>query len=154
MRKQGFENVQSIENTFSWQGIEFHRTSGQHGTGDIGKSMGPVSGFVFKHQKDSIYLAGDTIWCEEVENVLTKHRPKVTILNAGGAKFLTGDPITMTSSDIVKVHEKLPDTKIIAVHMDTINHCFVTREILSAELKSKGLESKIRIPEDGESIEV
>lgn len=154
LRKQGFENVQSIENTFSWQGIEFHRTSGQHGTGDIGKSMGPVSGFVFKHQKDSIYLAGDTIWCEEVENVLTKHRPKVTILNAGGAKFLTGDPITMTSSDIVKVHEKLPDTKIIAVHMDTINHCFVTREILSAELKSKGLESKIRIPEDGESIEV
>ncbi|MBN3522029.1 MBL fold metallo-hydrolase [Algoriphagus lutimaris] len=154
LRNQGFENVQNIENNFSWQGIEIHRTSGQHGTGDIGKSMGPVSGFVFKHQKDSIYLAGDTVWCEEVENTLTNHRPKVTILNAGGAKFLTGDPITMTSSDIVKVHEKLPDTKIIAVHMDTINHCFVTREILFEELKAKDLDNKISIPKDGESIEV
>lgn len=154
LRNQGFENVQPIENNFNWQGIEIHRTSGQHGTGDIGKSMGPVSGFVFKHKKDSIYLAGDTVWCEEVENALTNHRPKVTILNAGGAKFLTGDPITMTPSDIIKVHEKLPDTKIIAVHMDTINHCFITREILLEELKKMNIESKILIPIDGEFIEL
>lgn len=154
LRKQGFENIQSIENNFSWQRIEIHRTSGQHGTGEIGKSMGPVSGFVFKHKKDSIYLAGDTVWCEEVENALINHRPKVTILNAGGAKFLTGDPITMAPSDIIKVHEKLPETKIIAVHMDTINHCFVTREILLKELKTNGLDTKISIPKDGESIDV
>ncbi|MEN2280890.1 MBL fold metallo-hydrolase [Algoriphagus sp. SE2] len=152
IRNQGFENVQTIEDNLTWRGINIYRTGGQHGTGDIGKSMGKVSGFVFKHQKDSIYLAGDTIWCEEVENALSNHNPNVTILNAGGAKFLTGDPITMTSNDIIKVYEKLPETKIIAVHMDTINHCFLTRKILFEELKKNSLEAKVKIPNDGESI--
>ncbi|WP_296704999.1 MBL fold metallo-hydrolase [Algoriphagus sp.] len=149
---QGFNNLQSIEHNFNWKGITIHKTSGQHGTGDIGKSMGQVSGFVFQHKEDSIYVAGDTVWCEEVENVLISYNPKVTILNAGGAKFLTGDPITMTPEDIIKVQKKLPATNIIAVHMDTINHCFVTRKILFEELKAKGLDSKIKIPMDGESI--
>ncbi len=84
--------------------------------------MGEVSGFVFSHKKESIYLAGDTIWCEDVKKALVKFDPKITIPNAGGAKFLTGGPITMTPDDIIKVQEKLPKTQIVAVHMDTVNH--------------------------------
>ena len=54
--------------------------------------MGAVSGFVFSRDKESIYLAGDTIWCEDVEKALLNFKPAITILNAGGARFLTGDP--------------------------------------------------------------
>lgn len=114
--------------------------------------MGEVSGFVLSHKKESVYLAGDTIWCESVEKALLKFNPKITVLNAGGAKFLTGEPITMTPNDIKKVQEKLPETQIIAVHMDTVNHCFIKRTDLKKALPDKKLDSKILIPYDGEVI--
>jgi L-ascorbate metabolism protein UlaG (beta-lactamase superfamily) len=116
--------------------------------------MGEVSGFVFKYKNASIYLGGDTIWCEDVKNNLSEFKPPVTILNAGGTKFLTGDPITMVPDDIIEVQKQLPQTKIIAVHMDTVNHCFITRVDLLKALTKKSLSSEILIPEDGETINV
>ena len=154
IKDQGFENVQSISTSFDWEGINFTRTNGQHGTGEIAKKMGEVSGFVISHKKESVYIAGDTIWCEDVEKALSKHKPKVTILNAGGAKFLTGDPITMTPSNIFNVHQKFSQTKIITVHMDTVNHCFINRTDLLKALTEQGLESKVLIPNDGEVISI
>ena len=154
IQSEGFKNVQPVTNNIEREGIKIYRTKGQHGTGEIGKKMGEVSGFVFQHQNECIYLAGDTIWCTEVENTLLEFKPIVTIVNAGGAKFLTGDPITMTPNDIIKVQSMLPETKIIAVHMDTVNHCFITRTDLFNALSEKNLASQVLIPKDGETIEV
>jgi len=154
IRGQGFKNVQSISTSYNWKGINIIRTNGKHGTGEIGKKMGEVSGFVIDHPGESLYLAGDTIWCADVEKALLTYKPKVTILNTGGARFLTGDPITMTPGDVVNVHEKLSQTKIIAVHMDTVNHCFIKRTDLLQALTEKGLESIVLIPDDGEVIEL
>jgi L-ascorbate metabolism protein UlaG (beta-lactamase superfamily) len=152
IREQGFQNVHSIEEHISWEGIEIHRTGGQHGTGKIGELMGIVSGFVFAHDGRSVYVAGDTIWCAEVKTALDQYQPDYTILNAGGAQFLEGAPITMTPEDIISVHHHLPATQIIAVHMDVINHCFVKREDLKRHLMSSSLINQVVIPEDGEVI--
>ncbi len=153
IKAQGFNNVIPIERSTNWNGIMISRTGGQHGTGMIGEKMGKVSGFVLDDSRHSIYIAGDTIWCGELEKALEEFKPAVTLLNAGGARFLVGDPITMTPADIIKVHQKLPATKIIAVHMDTVNHCFVTRADLVKELAHAGLQEEILIPADGEKIE-
>jgi hypothetical protein len=57
--------------------------------------MGRVSGFILKAVGEpTMYITGDTIWCEEVKKALDIYRPEVTIVNAGGARFITGDPIT------------------------------------------------------------
>lgn len=96
LTEQGFKNVIPIQSNLSWKRITIHRTPGQHGTGDIGKKMGEVSGFILASAQNSIYVAGDTIWCNEVEETLTNFNPEVIVVNAGGAKFLSGDPITMT----------------------------------------------------------
>ena len=152
IEEQGFKNITPIVDNIVWKGISITRTKGQHGDGEIGKKMGEVSGFIFNHKEESIYLAGDTIMCDDVEKVLSEFKPNTTILNAGGAKFLTGNPITMTPKDILKVHNKLPQTKIIAVHMDTVNHCFIKRTDLLKVLTENQLESEILIPNDGETI--
>jgi L-ascorbate metabolism protein UlaG (beta-lactamase superfamily) len=154
IKAEGFKNVQPVDVKLEWEGITIYRTKGQHGTGEIGKRMGKVSGFVFKYKNASIYLAGDTIWCEDVKNSLSEFKPGVTILNAGGAKFLTGDPITMVPDDIIEVQKQLPQTKIIAVHMDTVNHCFITRAELLKALANNSALAEIMIPGDGETINV
>jgi len=154
IREQGFKNVRPISTKVIWEGMQIFRTHGQHGTGDIGKKMGEVSGFVFRNDEHTIYVAGDTIWCSEVEDALQKFKPNTTILNTGGARFLTGDAITMTPSDVIKAHQFLPVTKIIAVHMDTVNHCLVKRDDLRKELIARGISSAVNIPKDGEFIYV
>jgi len=151
---QGFLNVLPVKDKIILKGITINRTKGKHGTGEIGRKMGEVSGFVFKNDEVTIYVAGDTIWCDDVENALNNFKPGVTVLNAGGAQFLTGDPITMTPADIIKVHQQLLSTKIIAVHMDTVNHCFITRSDLQKLITENKLTHSVFIPLDNDLIEV
>lgn len=148
IKGQGFLNVTAVEDKAEFKGLTIHRTGGQHGTGEIGQKMGPVSGFVFDN---AVYVAGDTIYCKEVESALVKFRPQIVIANCGGAQFLTGDPITMNSIDIETLSSTLPSSKIIAVHMDTVNHCKVTRGILKKFVAENKLEN-VLIPADGETL--
>jgi len=151
IKGQGFTNVTVIEDKIAWEGITIHRFGGVHGTGELAKMMGPVSGFVFENeQREKIYVAGDTIWHEEVVRALDTLKPQMTVLNAGGAQFVQGDPITMTPEDIAKVHQQAPDTKIVAIHMDTVNHCNIKRVDLQKAMDEEGI--KVEIPADGEMV--
>ena len=50
--------------------------------------MTPVSGFVVRSEGSPIlYVAGDTIWCLEVEQALAVHRPDVVVVDAGVAQW-------------------------------------------------------------------
>jgi L-ascorbate metabolism protein UlaG (beta-lactamase superfamily) len=155
IRQAGFGAVQSIAARHEWHGIELHRTGGQHGTGEIGARMAPVSGCVLRAAGEpTLYLAGDTIWCPEVEQALQSYRPDVVIVNAGAAQFLTGGPITMTADDVTQVCRALPAAQVIAVHMEAINHCLLTRSQLAIRLEDQGLASRVLIPSDGALVEL
>ncbi len=152
---EGFINLIEIDSSERWHGMTVTRTGGQHGTGEIGSRMGPVSGFVFSVPGEpTLYIAGDTVWCPEFEAALRDHQPDVIVLNAGAAQFLTGDPITMTADDVIRVAEAAPNAKIIAVHMDTINHCLLTREMLAKKLSDSQKDQRVMIPADGETIQL
>jgi L-ascorbate metabolism protein UlaG (beta-lactamase superfamily) len=154
IRQSGFETVSPVETLYVWRGITLHRTGGQHGTGEVGQQMGTVSGFVLRVAGEpALYLAGDTIWCPEVEAALQTFQPDVVVVNAGAAQFLTGGPITMTADDVVRVCRALPAARVIAVHMEAVNHCLLTRAELAGRLAQEGL-TQVQIPADGELIEL
>jgi L-ascorbate metabolism protein UlaG (beta-lactamase superfamily) len=117
-------------------------TRGRHGTGDIGEAMGAVSGWVV----DGVYLAGDTIWCDEVRDALEQHRPRAIVLNASGARFNVGDPIVMDADDVRRVRAAA-GAPIAVVHLEAINHCLEPR---SAYRSIDG----VHVPGDGETIEL
>ena len=104
----------------------------------------------------TLYIAGDTIWCDEVESALREHSPGVIVVNAGGARFNQGDPITMTPADVIAVTEATPDeTMVVAVHMDAINHCVDGRLELREALRERGLlESRVLVPDDGAALDL
>ncbi len=155
IRGGGFSAVHPVETEYDWQGIRFARTGGRHGTGEIGRLMGPVSGFVLEAAGEPrLYIAGDTIWCPEVEAVLRDRQPHAALVNAGAAQFQTGDPITMTAEDVERVAASLEDGMVIAVHMEAVNHCLLTRAALRKHLQRAGLSARVRIPEDGEKIQL
>jgi L-ascorbate metabolism protein UlaG (beta-lactamase superfamily) len=148
---QGFTAVKSISKSAAWHHIDITRTSGQHGTGEIGKAMAPVSGFVLRGSGEpTLYVAGDTVWCPEVEEALREFRPEVVVLNAGAAQFLEGGPITMTADDVITVCRSASDAQVVTVHMEAINHCLLTRSDLAFQVEAARMSQQVAIPDDGE----
>ncbi len=156
LEAQGFDALYPVETDVRIGEVMVTRTPGHHGTGAIGRLMAPVSGFVFKAQGEPVvYLAGDTIWCDEVAEVIERHAPGVIVVNASGARFLEGDPIVMTAEDVAKVHQAAPDATVVVVHLEAINHCLETRDHYRQRLPELGVSmERVVIPADGERIEV
>jgi L-ascorbate metabolism protein UlaG (beta-lactamase superfamily) len=135
-------DAQPIDAALVWDGLSITRTSARHGTGQIAELLAPVSGFVL----DDLYLAGDTVWYEEVEATIERHRPRVAVVNAGGAEFLEGGLIVMGADDVREVVARVPT--VLAVHMEALNHCFLERAALAAAVPG------VLIPRDGETVVV
>jgi L-ascorbate metabolism protein UlaG (beta-lactamase superfamily) len=155
LRDRGFADVRPVADRASWDGVELARTDGRHGTGAIADALGPVSGFVLAAAGEpSLYVAGDTVWCAEVGAALEEHRPDIVVVNAGGARFTEGDPITMTADDVVAVARHAPEATVVAVHMEAINHCLETRADLHQRLREEGLDDRVVVPEDGAAVPV
>ena len=112
--------------------------------------MAPVSGFVLTAPGEPVlYLAGDTVWCDEVRAALDEHRPDVVVVNAGGARFNEGDPIVMTAGDVVAVARHAPEAAVVAVHLEAVNHCLETRADLRQRVHDERLGGRVTVPEDG-----
>src|SRR5262245_12940516 len=142
LRAVGLDTRPVIEE-LDWEGLRIARTGGRHGSDEATvEALAPVSGFVL----DGLYIAGDTVWCSEVEEALECHRPRVAAVNAGGACFLTGGPLVMTGEQVGEVVERVP--AVVVVHLEAINHCLETR----AEVRAVVPEALV--PEDGETLEL
>src|SRR5215467_7966016 len=115
-----------------WSHICVTRTPAQHGTGEIARAMAPSSGYVLTSAGEpTLYITGDTIWYDQVAETIKENNPQVIVVNAGAAQFLHGDPITMTAGDVVRVCRATPNAQVVAVHMEAINHCLLTRAELA-----------------------
>ena len=154
-RAAGFSQARAMDETPGvWNGLQILRVGGRHGHGLMGRWLGPVSGFVVQAaQEPRLYIAGDTVWCPAVSAALADYRPEVIVLNAGAAQFNVGAAITMTAPEIVQVCRAAPQAKVIAVHMEAINHCRLTRRELAAHLSGAGVAAQVVIPADGETVE-
>ena len=93
-----------------------------------------------------LYIAGDTIWCAEVEEAIAAHRPRVAVVNGSGARFLEGEPIVMAADDVREVVARVPT--VVVVHLEAINHCLETRADVRAAVP------QALVPEDGETLEL
>ena len=154
IRKAGFQNVLPVASSCSWEGITLARTGGKHGSGKILERMGEVSGFVLQAQGEpTVYWAGDTIWCEETEHAVKTYQPDIIITHSGGATLPGFDPIIMDAAQTLKAFRASAKSVVVAVHMESLDHCPVRREDLRQEGNQAGMDSsRLLIPQDGETI--
>ena len=155
LRGRGFSDVRPVEATERLNGIELTRTPARHGSGATAEALAPVSGFLLRDSAGrKLYVAGDTVLYEGVEAVLDEHRPDVVVVNAGGARFRGGERIVMDADDVVEVARRAPDARVVAVHLDAINHCVQTRADVHQRLHEQDLTERVTVPEDGAAVPV
>lgn len=152
LRKRGL-NVTQVINYWeptAFLGGTIEGIPAVHGYGFIAKPMGNVMGYFLKlPNEQSIYLSSDTIYTNDVHKVLTTYKPDISVVASGRAQLDLFQPLLMKMEDIVRFVKTAP-AKVIANHLQAVNHCPITREELAAELTSKGVLEKTYIPEDGE----
>lgn len=145
----GFTNVQPVADELTWQGIRINRTNGKHGTGEVEKRMGIVSGYVISFKGEVVYIAGDTIWCDDVKQAIDQYKPSRIVLNGGAARFVQGDAIVMDINDIITVCNYAPEAKVYVVHLEAVNHATESRAEITKAIEADSLTERCFVPEDG-----
>ncbi|MBZ6066940.1 MBL fold metallo-hydrolase [Aeromonas schubertii] len=154
---EGFRDVRRLDRVAGFGDIHLHRTGGQHGgevvMAALGARLGEVCGVVFSHPDEpTLYLAGDTVWHPAVAEALATHTPDVVVLNCGDAQFPELGRIIMGSDDVLAVCHAAPQATLIASHMEAVNHATLSRAALRDTLTAHGIQDRVRIPQDGESL--
>ena len=155
----GFNDVRIIsESGTDFEGITLYKTQCQHGRREVVKPMCEkigmpydAMGIVFKSDKEkTLYVAGDTIWCDEVRTSIDKFNPEIIVINACGATVLVGEGerLIMDIADVKAISNYAKNSTIIASHMDTVSHLTVTRK----DIKSLKLNNVV-VPDDNEILE-
>lgn len=126
----------------------------KHGHGFIHNLMANGAGlFLTLPDEPSIYISGDTILTDDVKKALKEFNPDITVVAAGNASIDIGGDILMPMEEIIEFIQLSP-SKVIANHLEALNHCPITREQLKKELIKQDLVEKVFIPEDGEVLEI
>jgi L-ascorbate metabolism protein UlaG (beta-lactamase superfamily) len=154
IKEAGFSNVVVVGESVDWHGVRITRTPGQHGNEIWSSQMGSVSGFAFQAENEpTIYSTGDTIWCDEVKQVLLETKPDIIITHSSGASFETGAPIIMDARQTIEVCKAAPNSIVIAIHMETFDFDTVSRRDLRDMAEKEGIEvSQLLIPVNGETL--
>lgn len=151
--KERFTNATALQSSMLWNGINIHRIEAEHGSGEVLKLMGKTSGFVLEAKNQpTIYIVGDAIWTDAIKENIRKFNPDYIIVNSGGAaiKGYENTPIIMDEAQTMALIAESGNAKVIAVHMDVLDHCRTTRKSLSQKAAELNIgKDKLIIPQDG-----
>lgn len=103
--------------------VRLTATPGRHGP--AGGDRGPVIGFLLTLVHGlTVYVSGDTVWYEGVEEVGRRARVDVAFLNLGAAKVAVAGPapLTFTAAEAVALARAWPATRIVPLHFEGWGH--------------------------------
>ena len=157
IRSQGFIDVRDVSAGIEFEGISLYPTGGQHGTDamyanePLGTALGDAMGLVFQAPNmKTVYFVGDTTWQPQVTQAINDFQPDIIVLNAGYAQWRGYEgSLIMGKDDVLKASLMCPGSKIVAVHLEGINHCMLSRAEL-AEYAKEHHVTNVLIPQDGE----
>lgn len=147
----GFSATFPIEGKYEVAGINITQYPATHGMGLLKYMMGKGSSYLIDYNGFKIFLTGDCLLTPALKANLLAAKPDVVIANAGAAQFKFGKPITLSIKEVQEISKMLPDSKILVVHLDVINHCAETREYCKTQIQGY---SNIYILNDGEEIKI
>lgn len=156
LRQRGLNVVPLPENHVEPQpflGGRIRTVACRHGKGMVGLLMEHGVGyFIEMPGEPSLYLSGDTILTPEVLAFIARHQPDIALIPAGGARFDIGHEIIMGTAEVIALTQALKGIAV-ANHLEALSHCPVRRTELKKAAMHAGVEGRLRIPADGETLE-
>lgn len=151
LQKRGLKTIALYSgDTYPLFNGTIHPVTATHGYGLVGKMMGAGLGYVLDLPGEpKVYISGDTVLTPTVMDTLTKAQPDIAICATGAASLDIGKPILMPIEESIEFIRLAPG-HVIATHMESLNHCPVTRAQIQQAIRAEKLSDKVWIPQDGE----
>lgn len=155
LEKEHFCNIEILSpNGTDFEGVTLYKTECRHGLRAIAEPVflgngmrWEAMGVVFKAENEPVlYLAGDTVWYEGINDTINFYNPKYIIVNAACTQTQTSGPLLMGIDDIKELHKNCPEPRLIASHMDNVGNETLCR----VDLKNSEVKDYLYIPADGE----
>ena len=123
--------------------------------GPPGGDRGPCIGFVLEWSKEpqyAVYVSGDTVWFDGVEQVLASYPIRLAILFLGAARVAVAGPshLTFTAEEGVRVARAAPRATIVPVHFEGWRHFTEGRKEIERAFASADLEGQLYWLEAGQ----
>ena len=130
------------------------RTEGQHGDGRDRRADGAGVRLRAGRARRSrrVYIAGDTILCDEVRARGRRATARdVIVVNASAAQFNEGGPIVMDNDDVVALAREAPDAQIVAVHFEAVSTAPRRARTCASGSGTRADRTSV-VPEDGAAL--
>jgi len=115
--------------------------------GPAGGDRGPVVGFVLTSpdQDGAVYVSGDTVWFDGVEQIGRRFTIDVALLNMGAAKVAVAGPhaLTFTADDGVALAREWPLARVVPLHYEGWEHFTQSRAEIQQAFEAAGLEARL-----------
>jgi L-ascorbate metabolism protein UlaG (beta-lactamase superfamily) len=124
-----------------------------HGRGWVGRWMAHGYGYILEWPGEPVlYIAGDTVLSEQVlATVRGLGADAVSVLPAGGAAMDLGGELIMDAEQALCA-VSAGGGRFVLNHLEALDHCPTPRAALRAEARRRGLEDRVWVPEDGETM--
>lgn len=120
-------------------------TPARHGPAD--GDRGPVIGFILALDDEStvVYVSGDTVWYEGIEEVGRRFHPSVVMLFAGAARVREVGPahLTFTADEAVRAARAFPDAVIVPLHFEGWAHFSESRQAIQRAFAAADLSARL-----------
>lgn len=135
--------------------LRISATPARHGPAD--GDRGPVIGFALGFPDDPesvVYVSGDTVWYEGVEQIARRWSPFVAVLFMGAARVAVAGPshLTLTAAEAVRAAGVFPQATIVPLHFEGWAHFSESRSDIAQAFEAAGLGRRLRWPEPGRSL--
>lgn len=157
LKREGFKCVTPVNDQAERNGIRLTRFSGQHGSGTVLEEMGHASGFVISARGEpTILWIGDSLLTDTIRAEIKRAKPDVIITHSCGAVWGTQRVLILTDAiQTTEICKLAPNSKVIAVHMEALDHATISRADLQAYARANAIsDDQLLIPADGEMIEL
>jgi L-ascorbate metabolism protein UlaG (beta-lactamase superfamily) len=141
----GLEPWQAIDLPTLGGSVRVTATPARHGPAHMDR--GPVIGFVLEHSGNgAVYVAGDTVWYEGVEEVARRYEIRTAVLNLGAARVAAVGPwhLTMTAKEAVELSRVFAMAEIVPLHFEGWEHFSEGRKDIEQAFREAGLEDRLR----------
>jgi len=117
--------------------------------GPVDGDRGPVTGFVLNYKGDTrggVYITGDTVWYEGVEEVSKRFDIQIVVAFLGAAVVKAVGPahLTMTAAEAVELAGHFKNATITPLHFEGWEHFTESRAEIEAEFRKAGLLDRLR----------
>ncbi len=117
--------------------------------GPIGGDRGPVTGFLLSFKDETqgaVYITGDTVWFEGVEEVARRFDVKIVVLFMGAAvvKNVGSAHLTMTVDESLNVARLFDKATIVPMHFEGWEHFTESYAEIERKYKDAGLSHRLQ----------